>query len=95
MVDHTDYKLVAASKTAEIVSKKGDVIEKLVIIPATTAAGTVQLKDGSADAFNIFVSGTLSDLAPITIHLGIRSRVGNWQVTTGANVSVLVCGRLT
>ena len=93
----TDYEFVPASQTAQVlgpVGAQGDVLEKLIIIPATTGAGVVSIKDGaSGDARTIFVSGTLADLSPITLSIGARSSVGAWHVTTGANVSVMAVGR--
>lgn len=96
--NRTDYELVAAGQTTQALGptgRVGDVIERLIIIPATTAAGTIQLKDGASTAFNVFVTGTLADLKPIVIELGMRSVSGAWQVTTGANVSAIAVGRFT
>lgn len=98
MVTHTDYELVAASQTDQVlgpVGKLGDVIERLIIVPATTGAGAVDIQDGAGTAFNVFATGTLADLSPIVVNLGIRSRAGAWSVTTGANVSVIAIGRFT
>lgn len=92
----SDYEYVAASQTTQVlgpVGGSGDILEKVIIVPATTAAGTVSIKDGAASAQNIFVAGTLSDLKPHVIYLGARSRTGAWQITTGANVSVIAVGR--
>ena len=92
----TDYELVAASQTTQTlgpVGGKGDILERCIIIPETTGAGTVAIKDGSDTAINILVSGTLSDLKPHVVHIGARSMVGAWQVTTGANVHVVCVGR--
>lgn len=97
---HTDYEIVAASQTNQILGPtggQGDVLEKLVIVPETTGAGTVAIRDGtgSATAYNsnVFVAGTLADLHPIVIELGARSISGDWSVTTGANVHVIAVGR--
>lgn len=92
----TDYELVAASQTTQTlgpVGGKGDILERCIIVPETTGAGTVAIKDGSDTAINIFVSGTLSDLKPHVVQIGARSAVGAWQVTTGANVHVVCVGR--
>lgn len=97
---HTDYVLISASQTLKVlgpVGAQGDVIDHLVIVPETTSAGTVSIRDGggSAAAYNtnVFVSGTVSDLKPINIALSARSVSGDWQVTTGANVHVIAVGR--
>jgi hypothetical protein len=93
-----DYETVAASQTAQILGddgQAGDVLDKVIVVPETTAAGTVALLDGSTST-NIFVTGTLADLSPITIDLGgIASVNGPWKITTGANVHVIACGRFT
>lgn len=98
-IDKTDYELVAASQTAQVLGDKsattitGSILERLIIVPETTAAGTVAIKDGSDTAINVFVAGTLSDLHTIIVPIGARSKTGSWQVTTGANVHVIAVGR--
>jgi hypothetical protein len=92
----TDYDTVGASKNEEPIGPngaKGDVIERLIIVPATTGAGNVSIKDGSGAAISVFATGTLADLKPHVIYLGMRSTVGAWKVSTGANVSVIAIGR--
>lgn len=92
----TDYELVAASQTDQVlgpVGGKGDILERCLIIPETTGAGTVAIQDGNATAINIFVSGTLADLTTIVVPIGARSAVGAWSITTGANVHVVCIGR--
>ena len=43
------------------------------------------------------INGTtaLTDLRPVTLTLNLKSKTGGWQVTTGANVSVIAFGRFT
>lgn len=94
----TDYETVAASQTDQAlgpVGAAGDVLEKLIIIPAAVGAGNVSIKDGSGSAISVFVTGTLADLTPIVLPLGMRSASGAWKVTTGANVSVIAVGRFS
>lgn len=95
--DITDYETIAASQTDQVlgggVGAVGDILERLIIVPATTGAGTVSIKDGAGSGINVFVSGTLSDLSPKVITIGARSSSGGWKVTTGANVSVIAVGR--
>jgi hypothetical protein len=92
------YETVAASQTDQALGAtgaKGDYLSHLIIVPATTGAGTVAIQDGSDSAINVFVTGTLADLTPIYVPLGLRSRTGAWSITTGANVSVIACGQFT
>lgn len=91
----TQYETVAASQTDQALGPTGaagDYLKALIIVPATTGAGTVSIKDGSGSAINVYVTGTLSDLKPILIPFGIHSASGAWKVTTGANVSVIGIG---
>lgn len=93
----TRYETVAASQTAQVLGPNGaagDYIKSLVIIPATTGAGNVALLDNTT-SISVFVTGTLADLAPITIPLGMHSVSGAWKITTGANVSVIAIGDFT
>lgn len=96
----TDYKVIAASQTNSSLGGNllaGDILERLIIVPETTAAGTVAIRDGlnvgAEYNSNVFVSGTLSDLHTIVVDLGARSISGDWSVTTGANVHVIAVGR--
>lgn len=96
----TDYEYIAASQTLQKlgpVGGQGDIISKLIIVPETTGAGTVSIRDGNGAATqyntNVFVSGTLADLSPITIDLGMRSISGEFSVTTGSNVHVIAIGK--
>lgn len=91
-----DYETVAASQSDQALGTTGvagDVLERLVIIPATVSAGNVSIKDGSGSAISVFVTGTLPSLVPIVVNLGIRSTSGAWKVTTGAAVSVIAAGQ--
>jgi len=100
-VQHTDYETVEASQTAQVLGpngNSGDVLERLIIVPAAVAAGAVSIKDGTAgDAIVVYAAGVnLVDIAPIVVEIGARcTAVGGWQVTTGASVSVIAVGRFT
>jgi hypothetical protein len=88
------YETVAASQTEQALGatgRTGDYLERLVIVPETTTAGTVALLDGTVST-NVLVAGTLSNLAPIVIPIGARSTTGAWNITTGTSVHVIAVG---
>ena len=95
----TAYETVAASQTDQAMGPTGaagDYLAGLLIVPATTGAGTVSLKDGGGSAIAVFTGGgTLSDLRPFFVPIGAISVVGAWKVTTGANVSAIAFGAFT
>jgi hypothetical protein len=92
------YETVAASQTDQVLGTAGaigDALDVLIIVPATTSPGAVQIQDGAGSEITVFTGGATSvaDLAPITVPIGALSRAGAWSVTTGANVSVIAIGR--
>ena len=95
----TDYETVAASQTDQVLGpsgNKGDILERIILVPAAVGAGNVSIKDGGGSAISIYATGTLDDLTPIPIEIGARSTATDgWSVTTGANVSVIAVGRFT
>lgn len=95
------YQAVAASQTAAVLQSStgatGDYLSHCVIYPASTSPGVVTVFDGSNSAANsaiLFAGGatSVSNLAPIPVPVGSVSRNGAWEVTTGANVSVVCHG---
>ncbi len=93
----SEYEPVAASQTGQVIGDVGaigDYIDHIVVIPATLAAGSIALLDG-ATSYSIFVAGTLSNLVPFAVPLGIKSKFGAWSITTGANVSCLAAGKFS
>lgn len=95
-----DYETVAASQTAQVLGGAGaigDYISGLIIIPATTSPGSVQIKDGAGSNITVFTGGATSvaDLKPFFVTLAMRSAAGAWAVTTGANVSAIAVGDFT
>ena len=94
----TDYELVIAGQTTQTigaVGAKGNILQRVIIIPTSVSPGVVAIKDGAATAFNIFDGGanSLLELKPIVVELGAKSVSGAWQITTGANVRALAIGR--
>lgn len=95
-----EYETVAASQTTQTLGATGaagDYLVGLLVVPATTSPGNVQIKDGSNGAITVFTGGasSVSNLLPFYIPLGMRSVQGAWQVTTGTNVSVIGVGEFT
>lgn len=92
-----EYEDVAASQTDQVIGDggtgAGQHLSHIIIFPATTSPGAVTLKDGGA-AKEIFPGGasSVSNLVPFTIFLGINSKNGAFQITTGADVSVRAVG---
>jgi hypothetical protein len=90
---------VAASQTDQILGATGgtgDLINGVLVIPASTTPGAITLKDG-ATSIAVFVggAGSVSNLVPFFIPLGIRSVGGAWSLTTGTNVSCVAVGDFT
>lgn len=99
-VNGTEYETVAASQTDQALGATGaagDFLAGLLVVPATTSPGPVSIKDGAGNAITVFTGGTSSvaTLHPFPIPLGLISGGGAWQITTGANVSVIAGGNFT
>ena len=104
MVGHvggTDYKGVGANAVNTMLGTTGaagDYLGGILIIPGTTAAGAVSVKDGALTAFTIFAGGgttALTSLIPFFVPIGAKSVNNGWQVTTGANVTAVGVGDFT
>ena len=100
-VGGTDYTGVGSSATNTMLGATGaagDYLGGIVIIPGTTAAGAVSVKDGALTAFTIFAGGgttALTSLIPFFVPIGAKSTNGGWQVSTGANVTAVGVGDFT
>lgn len=96
-----EYETVAASQTDQILGATGavgDYLAGLLITPTTTGAGSVSIKDGNGSSIAIFNTGTLSNLVPFYVPLGmitVNATTPGWKVTTGANVTVIGIGNFT
>lgn len=91
------YETVAASQTDQVIGVNGaagNILANIIIVPATTSPGAVQIKDGAGSAITVFTGGATSvaDLTPIVIPINAISTSGAWKITTGANVSVIATG---
>ena len=99
MIETMDTETVAAAQTDQVLGEtgtKGDVLKRLIIVPAAVGCGVVTIKNGSAgSAITIYAAGAnLVDLKPFVVEIdAICTATGGWRVTTGANVSVIAVGR--
>lgn len=92
-----DYETVAASQTNQVLGgtgAAGDYLAGILVVPATTSPGLIQIADGGGSAITVFAGGanSVGSLAPFAIPVGAISKNGAWKVTTGANVSVIAVG---
>jgi hypothetical protein len=95
-----EYETVAASQTDQVLGATGatgDLLARLLVVPATTSPGAVSIKDGAGTAITVFTGGasSVASLVPFSIPLNLYSLTGSWKVTTGVNVSVLAAGNFT
>lgn len=96
-INAAEYETVAASQTGQVLGGAGavgDYLSGILVIPATTSAGSISILDG-VTSISIFVTGTLGSLVPFFIPIGAKSVNGAWSVTTGAAVSVIATGNFT
>lgn len=101
--DGINYATVAASQTAQALTPQGsggvggsgDYLAGLLVVPATTAPGTITVADGTLSAITVFATGTLPSTLSFFIPFGACSTTGAWKVTTGANVSVVAFGQFS
>ena len=97
---YSQYEFVAASTTSALGATGAiyDYLAGVLIVPATAAAGVVQIKDGAGSAITIFAGGAttaLADLKPFLVPLGLHSLSGAWSLITNANVSAIGIGKFT
>jgi hypothetical protein len=94
-----EYETVAASQTAQTLGATGgtgDYIAGILVVPANLNPGNVLLLD-NATSITVFAGGTgsVSNLIPFFIPLGMTSVSGAWKITTGASVSCIGIGNFT
>ena len=98
------YQAVAASQTAAVLQSStgatGDYLSHCVIYPTSTSPGVVTVFDNTNTAANsavLFPGGasSTSNLVPFAVPVGAISKNGPWEVTTGANVSVVCYGKFS
>jgi hypothetical protein len=86
----TQYQNIAAASTWLLSTSA--VIDRMTVIPGSSATGTVQLLDGTTAIMTIPTVAHL-DAKPYTLHLGIRNTAAaGFKVITGNSVAVIVSG---
>jgi len=93
---YSDYEAVLPLQTDQALGPQGlagDTLDRLVIVPLSVTCGDVYVKDGSSTAVRVFRKGTLSNLTPIVVEMGLRSVSGGWKVSTQDDVQVIAVGR--
>lgn len=91
-----DWEFVDAGQTNQVLGTAGavgDYIARLSVNVTTSATGNVQIKDGSNAAITVVPANT--PIGVYTVELGLRSKQGAWQVTTGAGASVIAIGQFS
>lgn len=90
------YEHVAASQSLQVLGgtgAAGDYVHRLVCTVSTAATALVQIKDGATGLLHtVLPNSPGGGIGNYNIELNIVSRVGAWQVTTGAGVEVVAVG---
>jgi hypothetical protein len=92
------YETVLANQVAQPLGENGaagDTLDQLWIMPTTLGPGAVVVLDEGVPVWTWPAGIVPASLAPIFIPLNLRSVNGAWQITTGANLSVLASGAFT
>lgn len=97
----TEYETVAAGQTAQVLggsaltTNVGDYLEGLICVVSTAASSSVAIKDGGDSAITVLPDNVGSGVGTYYVPLGLTSRTGSWQITTGAGVAVIALGSFT
>ena len=76
--------------------KIGDILTRIMVVPAAVGCGKVQVKDGAGAAEDAYAAGAnLVDLKPFVIDYGDgrASKAGGWSIVLGANVTAVALGK--
>lgn len=96
MVGGDEYEAVAPSASNQILGTAGstnDYLARVIVNVTTSATSGLSIKDGSDTAIVLMPVNT--PIGIYTIELGIRSRSGAWQITTGAGCNALAVGQFS
>lgn len=96
MEDFTGHVEVAASQTDSKLGTGtvGNYLKRLIITVATSATGTVSIKDGNGSAIPITAANTPIGVYVVDIDARcVAATTPGWYVTTGAGATVMAIGR--
>lgn len=88
-----EYETVAISVVNQVMGTTGaigDYLHRLICV-VTGTGSQVQIKDGSGTAFTVLPTG-ITSIGTFVVPIGMKSTLGAWQVSTGANVTVVAVG---
>lgn len=92
-----DYQAVDASQTDKALGGKGgaigDLLQRVIVSVGTSATGTCDIQDGANTAIVLTAANT--PIGVYIVELGIASRAGAWQITTGAGATAIGVGLFT
>jgi hypothetical protein len=94
----SEYETVAASQTTQTLGATGgtgDYLDTLIIVVSTAATAQVSIKDGSDSAIVVFPNNPGAGIGTYPVPIGLFSRTGAWQITTGAGSAVIATGNFT
>lgn len=67
----------------------GSYIEHLMCMVATPATSQVQIKDGSGTARTVLPNAVAGGVGTYILPIGVTSKLGAWQISTAAGVTVI------
>lgn len=79
---------VVENSSNESIGVSGDSLTRLVVIPMNTSSGTVTLGNGE-ESQTIYYGSAIHGAQITTFEIG-RNCNGQWTISTGANVKVMV-----
>lgn len=97
---NTMYEAVAVSQTDQVIGltgKAGDLLERIIVTVATSATGTVSIKDGAAGSA-IPITAANTPIGVYSVIIGARAATaanGGWRITTGAGATAIAVGNFT
>lgn len=82
---------IPASQTGTAGGNANDLLDCLLVIPATTSPGAVRIEDGAGTNYTLFAGGTdsVSTLIPFPIDMRNIPATTAWKITTGANMAAI------